>query len=64
MKEGERRPRHRCESNIKNDLQEMGWEGVDWFNLFLVITVMKWDMLPHDRITINDITLLNVFISI
>jgi len=23
-----------------------------------------WDMLPHHRITINDITLLNVFISI
>jgi hypothetical protein len=28
MKEGERRPRHRCENNIKTDLQEIGWEGV------------------------------------
>jgi hypothetical protein len=24
------RPRHRWENNIKMDLQEMGWEGVDW----------------------------------
>jgi hypothetical protein len=24
------RPRHRWEENIKMDLQEVGWESVDW----------------------------------
>jgi len=27
------RPRHRWEDNIKMDLQEVGWEGVDWTDL-------------------------------
>jgi hypothetical protein len=27
------RPRHRCEDNIKMDLQEVGWEGVDWIDM-------------------------------
>jgi hypothetical protein len=35
------RPRHRCENNIKIDLQEIGWEGVYWIHLVLVNVVMK-----------------------
>jgi hypothetical protein len=27
------RPRHRCEDNIKLDLQEMGWGGMEWIGL-------------------------------
>jgi hypothetical protein len=27
------RPRCRCEENIKMDLVEIGWEGVDWIQL-------------------------------
>jgi hypothetical protein len=27
------RPRHRWEDNIKMDLQEVGWGGVDWIDL-------------------------------
>jgi hypothetical protein len=29
------RPRHRWEDNIKVDLQEVGYEGVDWIELVL-----------------------------
>jgi hypothetical protein len=43
------RPRHRWEDNIKMDLREVGWGGMDWINLAqdrdrwraLVNTVMK-----------------------
>jgi hypothetical protein len=28
-----RRPKHRWEDNIKMDLREIGWEGVDWMHL-------------------------------
>jgi hypothetical protein len=27
------RPRHRWEINIAMDLEEIGWEGVDWIHL-------------------------------
>jgi hypothetical protein len=27
------RPRRRWEDNIKMDLQEVGWEGMDWIEL-------------------------------
>jgi hypothetical protein len=27
------RPRLRLEDNIKTDLQEVGWEGVDWIDM-------------------------------
>jgi hypothetical protein len=27
------RPRHRWEDNIKMDLRELGWEGVNWIHL-------------------------------
>jgi hypothetical protein len=27
------RPRRRCVDNIKIDLRETGWDGVDWINL-------------------------------
>jgi hypothetical protein len=27
------RPRHRREDNIRIDLRETGWEGVDWMHL-------------------------------
>jgi hypothetical protein len=27
------RPRHRWEYNIKMDLREVGWGGMDWINL-------------------------------
>jgi hypothetical protein len=27
------RPRRRCEDNIKMDLQEVGWGGMDWIAL-------------------------------
>jgi hypothetical protein len=26
------RPRHRWEGNIKIDLRELGWGGMDWIN--------------------------------
>jgi hypothetical protein len=28
-----RRPRRRWENNIRMDLREIGWEGVDWIHL-------------------------------
>jgi len=28
-----RKPRRRWEDNIKMDLQEVGWGGLDWFDL-------------------------------
>jgi hypothetical protein len=28
-----RRPRHRCKDNIRLDLSEIGWKGVDWTHL-------------------------------
>jgi hypothetical protein len=28
-----RRPRHRWVDNIKMDLREIGWEGMDWSDL-------------------------------
>jgi hypothetical protein len=28
-----RKPRHRWEYNIRMDLSEMGWVGVDWIHL-------------------------------
>ena len=27
-----RRPRHRWEENIKMDIQELGWAGMDWID--------------------------------
>jgi hypothetical protein len=27
------RPRHRWEDNIRMELKEVGWEGVDWMHL-------------------------------
>jgi hypothetical protein len=27
------RPRHRGEGNIRMDVREIGWEGVDWMHL-------------------------------
>jgi hypothetical protein len=27
------RPRHKWEDNIRRDLTEIGWEGVDWIHL-------------------------------
>jgi hypothetical protein len=44
-----RRPRHGWEDNIKIDLEEVGWEGVDWIDMAqdmdswraLVIAVMN-----------------------
>jgi hypothetical protein len=27
------RPRRRCEDNIKMDLRELGWGGMDWIEL-------------------------------
>jgi hypothetical protein len=28
-----RRPRHRWEYNVRMDLKEIGWEGMDWIHL-------------------------------
>jgi hypothetical protein len=28
------KPRHRWEDNIKMDLQEVGWWGINWIDLF------------------------------
>jgi hypothetical protein len=28
-----RRPRRRCVDNIKMDLREIGWDGVDWVDM-------------------------------
>jgi hypothetical protein len=36
MPEGKRplgRPRHRLMDNIKMDLREIGWDGMDWIGL-------------------------------
>jgi hypothetical protein len=27
------RPRHRCKYTVKIDLQELGWQGMDWIDL-------------------------------
>jgi hypothetical protein len=27
------RPRHKCVDNIKMDLREIGWGGMDWINV-------------------------------
>jgi hypothetical protein len=29
------RPRHRWKDNIKMDLREIGWSGIDWIDLAL-----------------------------
>jgi hypothetical protein len=29
------RPRHRCEDDIRMDLKEIGWGGMDWIDLTL-----------------------------
>jgi hypothetical protein len=39
-----RRPRRRCEDNIKMDLWEIGLEGVDWIHLALERD-RWWDLL-------------------
>jgi len=42
-REGKRpleRPRRRWEDNIKMDLQEVGWGGMDW--IWLRIGVVSW----------------------
>jgi hypothetical protein len=34
--EGERpleRPRLECENDVKMNIKEMGWDGIEWFNL-------------------------------
>jgi ribosome biogenesis protein Nip4 len=28
-----RRPRHKWEDNVRRDLREIGWEGVNWIHL-------------------------------
>ena len=33
LKRSLERPRHRWEDNIKMDLQEVGWPGMDWIEL-------------------------------
>jgi len=33
MQETTRKPKLRCEDNIRIDLREMDWEGVDWIHL-------------------------------
>jgi hypothetical protein len=33
-------PRRRCMDNIKMDLSEIGWDGVDWIDKALVNTVL------------------------
>jgi hypothetical protein len=45
---------HRCrwEDNIKMDLREIGWEGVDWMHL-------AWDR-DHWRAVVNTIMNLRV----
>jgi hypothetical protein len=43
-REGKRplgRPRRRWVDNIKMDLRERGWDGMDWIDLALVNTVMN-----------------------
>jgi hypothetical protein len=35
------RPRRRWVDNIKMDLREIGWDGVDWVDLALLNTVMN-----------------------
>jgi hypothetical protein len=57
-----RRPRHRWEDNIKMDLREIGWGGIDWIDLAqdrdrwraLVNTVMNfrvYKMLGNSLVT-------------
>jgi hypothetical protein len=52
------RPRHRWVDNIKIDLREVGWDGMDWIDLAqnrdqwraLVNTVMNHKMLGSSRV--------------
>jgi hypothetical protein len=36
------RPRRRWVDNIKMDLKDIGWDGIDWIDLALVNTVMNF----------------------
>jgi hypothetical protein len=53
--EGKRRPRHRWVDNIRIDLREIGWNGMDWIQLAqdsdqwraLVNTVMNLRVLKN-----------------
>jgi hypothetical protein len=29
------RPRHRWENNVKMDLKDVGWEGMDWIDIII-----------------------------
>jgi hypothetical protein len=40
-----RRPRHRWEYNIKMDLQEVGWAGMDW--IYHTQDRDRWQMLVN-----------------
>jgi hypothetical protein len=33
MPQGKRRPRRRWADNIKMDLREIGWDGMDWIDV-------------------------------
>jgi len=40
-----RRPRHRWKENIKMDLQEVGWAGIDW--IVHAEYVERWQVLVN-----------------
>jgi hypothetical protein len=45
------RPRTRWEDNIKMYLQEVGWGGINWFNLALVNSIMN----PRDPYNVGNV---------
>jgi len=46
------RPRHRWENNIKTDLQELGWGGMDW--ICLAQDRDKWRALVNAVMNLGD----------
>ena len=45
-KRSHQRPRHRWEDNIKMDLQEVGWGGMDWIDLAQEVGICKCNNKP------------------
>jgi hypothetical protein len=45
------RPRRKWESNIKMDLREIGWDGMDWIDLAQIID--RWSALVNTVVNLR-----------
>jgi hypothetical protein len=55
------RPRHRWEDNIKMDLTEIVWDGVDW--IYLVLAMNQWRTLADTVMNLRVPETLGKFLS-